>query len=864
MSGYGATAEWYFEQGWTPLPLPHGAKTPPPKGTTGDAGREVSYADVHDWSESHGDGNIALRMPPTVVGLDIDGYKPNAIETINDHIARLGGLPPTWRSSARPDPVSGIYFYRVPEGVAENLRDPKHPQHGSTGSDVEIIRWDHRYAVVAPSLHPNGSTYEWYAPDGSCRSGAGSAPTVLELPPLPQSWIDELTVARQLSAPVGLVDMSFASGYEGKIIQGNIDRLHAMRAAATANPADYRGEPWDQTTFDVAARLTEVANAEWSSLTHEQVEALLLEHAPRDSGFGAGTIRAKLTSARTRVGSTAATGPTGGVRVDDSGLFRGANTNAPASTASSQRTIVQGNTVDVSLSAKAHEWARETVGTGALAGMFSRKGALVFTPKIGETGYIEPRDARAEGSASITRLDGRGLQARIQSRVKVVRLVEKPPKSGTFVEQREIFPLDVATMLAAAPDDATGLRELHGVVHAPTFRADGSLITTPGYDDATGLLFLPTGGQPPAIPDRPTMDDLRIAHGWLAHMLTDFRFVADEDRANYLGLLLTPLLRTLTPGPYKLGVIEAHQPGSGKTFLARAITSIHGGVMHAELPDDEPELAKVVASVLDAQTAPVIVFDNVTGLIRSPTLAGLLTSPTFQARRLGGNSLIEAENDRLWIITANNAALGGDLARRNIRVRIDPGMPHPEQRTHFVIADFESWVRENRGMLLWSLIVLVQHWVACGTPIVMAPRKDSYGTWGSVVQSILTTAGMPGIFDDISMQTETNDPETEEWEGFLQAIWSHLGDRPWTAKSLLGLVAHSAAQVHDPARPIPFDALPAGLYSGKPTVEPSTLAKSLGRWLTNREGRWAGQLTVRSGPKDRTNSKTWTIRQYGS
>ena len=44
---------------------------------------------------------------------------------------------------------------------------------------------------------------------------------------------------------------------------------------------------------------------------------------------------------------------------------------------------------------------------------------------------------------------------------------------------------------------------LLGVVHTPQLRADGSLLTTPGYDPQTHLLFKPDGEHFPDIPEQP-------------------------------------------------------------------------------------------------------------------------------------------------------------------------------------------------------------------------------------------------------------------------------------------------------------------------------------------------------------------------
>jgi hypothetical protein len=53
-----------------------------------------------------------------------------------------------------------------------------------------------------------------------------------------------------------------------------------------------------------------------------------------------------------------------------------------------------------------------------------------------------------------------------------------------------------------------GIRQLAGIVEVPTIRSDGSIIEKPGYDDATDLLYLPTG-EFPHMPARPAIADAR-------------------------------------------------------------------------------------------------------------------------------------------------------------------------------------------------------------------------------------------------------------------------------------------------------------------------------------------------------------------
>ena len=181
---YEAAADTYWTAGWRGIvPLPHRAKKNPPSGFTGSGGIDPSYADIHTWAEGReGGGNIALRMPRNVIGLDVDAYGDKLGKTtIETAEAEHGTLPATWRTTSRDDGVSGIRLYRVPEGLA---------WPGEIGHGTEVIQHRHRYAVVWPSIHPEGRTYRWISPDGVTST---TVPDVDDLPYLPAKWVEAYT-----------------------------------------------------------------------------------------------------------------------------------------------------------------------------------------------------------------------------------------------------------------------------------------------------------------------------------------------------------------------------------------------------------------------------------------------------------------------------------------------------------------------------------------------------------------------------------------------------------------------------------------------------------------------------------------------
>lgn len=183
---YSQAASKYRALGWSDvLPLPAGQKSHPPAGFTGKRFAHISPTDeqIQVWVSQRPGGNVALRMPANVLGVDVDAYgDKTGAESFSAAQAKMGPLPDTWRVTSRDDGISGIRFYRVPEGLA---------WPNQVGPGIETIHRGHRYAVVWPSLHPEGRPYRWIGPDNMPMIGPGPSPK--DLPELPAAWVIGLT-----------------------------------------------------------------------------------------------------------------------------------------------------------------------------------------------------------------------------------------------------------------------------------------------------------------------------------------------------------------------------------------------------------------------------------------------------------------------------------------------------------------------------------------------------------------------------------------------------------------------------------------------------------------------------------------------
>jgi len=441
--------------------------------------------------------------------------------------------------------------------------------------------------------------------------------------------------------------------------------------------------------------------------------------------------------------------------------------------------------VDVTNSADALRWLRSEVGRNGLAGVFRRGWELVHTPRIGEDGYVPPpNDHDNDGPAQVRRMSPLELAARVDAGYAVHAVTAR----GRVVPK--VFPGEAAARAAATPDLLPRVKDLRSITHTPVIREDGTVLDEPGYDAQARILYLPDPTlDVRAVPEKPTRAEVREAGKLLLDMLADFPFITSHDRANYLGALLTPLLRPMVPPPYKLVVIGAPQRGSGKSLLAWVMRELHGGVFKSEFPTNDDERRKVITSTLDATSAPVVQFDNVTGVLKSSVLDGLLTSAEWSDRLLGASTMLTLRNDRLWVVTGNNVHIGGDLERRTLWVTINANMERPETRHDFRIADLEAWVQEHRGELLHALLTLIRAWVVAGKPTGQAPTSDGFGHWIAVLRGVLDNArlgeGVGVVGHEDSVQ-HAADPEDEEWGTFLAAARRVCGSETWTAKSARG------------------------------------------------------------------------------
>jgi putative DNA primase/helicase len=229
-------------------------------------------------------------------------------------------------------------------------------------------------------------------------------------------------------------------------------------------------------------------------------------------------------------------------------------------------------------------------------------------------------------------------------------------------------------------------------------------------------LHLPKNLQIPEIAETPTEEDITRAKGWVNELLHDFPFIDQREKANAIGIFVEPFLREMILGPTPLRLIEASSAGSGKGLLADVLTRHATGQpgVISQCQTDE-EWNKTLISQLK-KNVQVILIDNITTSLDSGSLASILTAEYYGGRILGTNESGSWPNRALWLATGNNPIMTTEIARRTVRIRLDPKQDRPWQRVGFKHDDLREWASSHKPDLTWAALTLIQNWIAAGRP----------------------------------------------------------------------------------------------------------------------------------------------------
>lgn len=736
-------ANIYTRRGWSVIPVPYRGKNPGYRGWQRMRLREAQLGEHFNGVPQ----NIGILLgEPSGWLVDVDLDHPLCVQRADEFLPSTAALfgrpgkPRSHRVYVVTSPVATKKFKTKSEGMLVELR--------STGMQT----------VVPPSTHESGEEIAW--------EEDGAEPATVE----PQTLLAAVqTLADAVKADLrGNSAPSRARGPGVGAVGGK------AAVEPPARPADRVGE-----CVAAMLRMQMVDHNDGSGRLFAAA-CRAVEHDLSDED----TVRAVREYARQRPFPTDWSDEQILARVRD------AEKRTERGVGSGDRD----GRVKVLIGPDEHRVVNEAVAAlSADPTVYQRGGVLVRVIRENSRPGLIRREA---GTATITFLPQACLRERLTKYVAFTQIVRR--REGT--EEAEAHPTQWLVAAVDARGEWPGIRTLTGISDVPVLRADGTLWQTPGYDDATGVLYEPSADFP-LIPDDVTLDDADAAVQKLLDVVCDFPFESQDHRAAWLAALLTPLARFAFEGPTPLFLIDANVRGAGKGLLAQTIGQI---VLGREMPvssyaHDPEEMRKKITAIALAGDR-VIHLDNLEGNFGNDTLDRALTATRWKDRLLGKSQEVDLPLIPVSYGTGNNVAVAADTTRRIVHVRLDVLAERPEERTGFKHTELVSWIKANRAELLACAFTILRAYCNGGMPRQDLSSFGSFEGWSRLVREAVVWVGQPDPCRTRVQLAERSDA-TADALGQLVLAWREFdpGGEGIVVSELVNRVYAKEFQPRDPA-----------------------------------------------------------------
>jgi hypothetical protein len=367
----------------------------------------------------------------------------------------------------------------------------------------------------------------------------------------------------------------------------------------------------------------------------------------------------------------------------------------------------------------------------------------------------------------------RGRLDRVATYVKYVKKQGKQ-ESDEYKVVPTAVPLDVVRDVMSLPDFR--LPALANITEIPALRANGSILSTPGYDPVSKLYYVPSRNLiVPKIPENPTTEEVRETVNLINEVYINFPFDSPASRTNAIAATATCIYRPMFDGNVPLFIISKPQAGVGAGLVTAALCMTTTGRDPAMFgaPKDEDEWAKVIFAAVKAGQQ-IIIFDNCDGVLYSANLARLITAKTIGGRILGRSENAVMPNNSMIFCNGNNITLDGDLPRRSYlsRMETDADMPW-ERECNYLHSPLIPWVKANQGRIVAAYLTIAKAWIAAGKPLDDSlPRLGGFEEWQTVIGGVLKNAGIEGFLGNRETVYRISDTGSQQWEAFTEALIS--------------------------------------------------------------------------------------------
>jgi len=393
----------------------------------------------------------------------------------------------------------------------------------------------------------------------------------------------------------------------------------------------------------------------------------------------------------------------------------------------------------------------------AQGGGHYQRGGLIVTVAT-DPGTHETRVQEVSQLALVRALAGAATWERFDARIGDWVRIDPPARHAGVLFDSSSYP---------------HLPVLNGLARQPYLRPDGTLMTSAGYDPATGM-FGVFDAREFSVPVNPTREQALAALSLLKELLAEFSFSGESDLAAALAAMLTAAIRPSLPLAPMFHA-RAHMVGSGKSYLCELFTAFatpQRGTPTTFPADDEECRKMMLAELLRAPA--VVEFDNLTGdLVAHKSLCTVLTSEYMTGRILGVSKTATVSTRTLFLSSGNNVGPVQDMTRRCLSIRLDPGCEIPAART-FRRPDLVREVLRERGRFVSATLTIVRAWIAAGRPMTSCKALAGYGDWSDLCRQPLLWLGCADPTVSV-FEAMAEDPDRETLGRLLKAWHAVFG-----------------------------------------------------------------------------------------
>lgn len=401
------------------------------------------------------------------------------------------------------------------------------------------------------------------------------------------------------------------------------------------------------------------------------------------------------------------------------------------------------------------------------------------------------------------------------------------------------------------------VKSLNSVARVPYLRPNGTVGgLQAGYDGPAKCWSVPGTAWLP-LADAPSDAEAKQALATLSTVVDEFPFESEVGLAVFVSAVLSIVARRAIKGPVPLFVIDASTPGAGKTLLATAIAMIGTGKMPgvSSAESSESELKKAItAHLISGET--VVVFDNCTNSFGGATLDRFLTSTVWTDRLMQTHRNVSLPNECVVLMTANNATVRGDTARRSISLTLKPDCERPEERD-FRKPSLINFIRDNRRELVHAALTILRWHIVKGMPqpkTVVYTDADgnetevpvrpfgSFEEWSKLVRYAVIGLGLRDPVKSTESIREI-DENAAQRRVFLESLAAWKFDWQGTSRSLIEALYEKGGDSTPEGKALRYS-IEQMVVEKAPVGQPPS-AKTLGYRLRDLRDRYYSGFTLR-------------------